>query len=142
MHWVFYFIISWAMFYWFFCIRYFIATNATSTLSSLVSNYPRECWFFPQYKLRITSFHWINEINSRLVLYNIVTNLMPVGYIKKSTNYFKVWEPNFLIKLGSWYMIIVLCLIRKCLFKILWWICKNKIKIGEYMLDDEELDSP
>jgi hypothetical protein len=72
----------------------------------LVSNYLRECWFFPQYRLRITSFHRINEINSRLVLYNIITNLMPVGYIKKSTNYFKG-------------MIIVLCLIRKCLFKIL-----------------------
>ena len=131
MHWVFYFIISWAMFYWFFCVRYFIATNATSTLSSLVSNYPRECWFFPQYRLRITSFHRINEINSRLVLYNIVTNLMPMDYIKKSTNYFKG-------------MIIILCLIRKCLFKILWGIYKNKIKIkiGEYMLDDEELDSP
>ena len=39
-------------------------------------------------------------------------------------------------------MIIVLCLIRKCIFKNLRGICKNKIKIGEYMLDDEELDSP
>ena len=64
-----------------------------------------------------------------LVLYNIVTNLMPMGYIIKSTNYFKG-------------MIIVLCLIRKCLLKILWGIFKNKIKIGEYMLDDKELDSP